>query len=237
MGGSSFVKGSIATPVTVNNGGTGATTASQALTNLGAMPISGGTLTGSITVLDLLITNGYNLKYNNNNVFLGPITSGSGGLAGQLLVSAGSTSSPTWSNNVTLSQITVDNTLGSNSTYSGLLESGTVGESVVFGDILYLKFSDGKWWKAKADSYTTTPGARMALATILANATGLLLIEGNVRYDSWSLAANKVYLSAATAGALTTTQPSTTGNQIQVLGIAKTSTTMYFRPSYDIGEK
>ena len=77
----------------------------------------------------------------------------------------------------------------------------------------------------------------MALASISANASGTLLIEGNVRYDSWAFAANKVYLSAATAGALTTTQPSTTGNQIQVLGVAKTSTTMYFKPSYDVGEK
>jgi hypothetical protein len=77
----------------------------------------------------------------------------------------------------------------------------------------------------------------MALATISANASGLVLIEGNVRLDSWSFAANKAYLSATTAGILTTTQPSTTGNQIQTLGICKTSTTMYFKPSLDVGEK
>jgi hypothetical protein len=100
-----------------------------------------------------------------------------------------------------------------------------------------LKFSDGKWWKAKADAYATTPAQRMALASISANASGTLLIEGNVRNDTWALAANKVYLSAATAGAMTTTQPSTTGNQIQTLGTAKTSTTLHFKPSLDVGEK
>ena len=76
----------------------------------------------------------------------------------------------------------------------------------------------------------------MALAAITANSVGLLLVNGWVRYDSWSLTASNVYLSAATSGALTTTQPSTTGNQIQKLGIAQTSTTMWFRPSIDVGE-
>lgn len=127
--------------------------------------------------------------------------------------------------------------LGSNNTYSGIIEIGIVGETVAFGDVLYLKFSDGKWWKAKADAYATTPAVRMAMAAISANASGVLLIEGNVRYDSWSLAARNVWLSAATAGAITTTQPSTTGNQIQFIGTAKTSTTMYFKPSSDVGEK
>ena len=75
------------------------------------------------------------------------------------------------------------------------------------------------------------------MASISANASGVLLIEGNVRYDSWSLAARNVWLSAATAGAITTTQPSSTGNQIQFIGTAKTSTTVYFKPSSDVGEK
>lgn len=132
--------------------------------------------------------------------------------------------------------LTFTSSLAANNAYRGIVETGTVGENVVFGDVLYLKFSDGKWWKAKADSYTTTPAVRMALATINANASGTLLVEGNVRYDSWAFAAAKIYLSAATAGALTSTQPSTTGNQIQVLGIAKTATTMYFKPSLDVGE-
>jgi hypothetical protein len=77
----------------------------------------------------------------------------------------------------------------------------------------------------------------MAMASISANATGILLIEGLVRYDSWSFAAANVWLSAATAGAITSTQPSTTGNQIQKIGCAFASTKLHFRPSFDIGEK
>lgn len=126
--------------------------------------------------------------------------------------------------------------LATNQSYVGVIETGTVGENVAFGDVLYLKFSDGKWWKANASGYTKTPAVRMALATITANNSGSLLVEGYVRYDSWSFATNKVYLSATTAGAITTTQPSTTGNQIQVIGDAKTSTNLYFKPSRDVGQ-
>lgn len=149
------------------------------------------------------------------------------------------TAAPNLESNLNLNNYNLNFTtsLPINQSYSGIVESGTVGENVVFGEVLYLKFSDGKWWKAKADAYATTPATRMALATISANTSGMLLIEGNVRHDSWSFAKNKVYLSAATSGSITTTQPSTTGNQIQVIGVAKTSTVMYFKPSQDVGEK
>ena len=159
-------------------------------------------------------------------------------VSGTLLANIQEDSSPDLGGNLNTNNynINVTSTL-TNQSYSGIIESGIVGENVVFGDVLYLKFSDGKWWKAKADAYTTTPAMRMALATISANGAGLMMIQGNIRYDSWSFGANKVYLSATTAGAITTTQPSTTGNQIQVLGTAKTSTTMYFKPSQDVGEK
>lgn len=159
--------------------------------------------------------------------------------SGTLMANLVEDTTPKLGGNLVVNQknIDVSATLSTNSSYSGIIETGTVGENVVFGDVLYLKFSDGKWWKAKADAYATTPALRMAMASISANASGVLLIEGNVRYDSWSLAASNVWLSAATAGAITTTQPSTTGNQIQYLGVAKTSTKMYFKPSNDVGEK
>lgn len=136
--------------------------------------------------------------------------------------------------NISVYTIDINNALSTNLSYSGLIETAAVGENVVFGDVLYLKFSDGKWWKAKADAYATTPAQRMALASISASASGTLLIQGNVRNDAWTLAANKVYLSAATAGAITTTAPSTAGNQIQTLGTAKNADVLYFNPSHDV---
>ena len=41
---------SLTIPVTIGNGGTGATTAPQALMNLGALPVAGGAMTGALTL-------------------------------------------------------------------------------------------------------------------------------------------------------------------------------------------
>lgn len=42
--------GNLATPISIANGGTSATTAASALANLGAVPLAGGTMTGLLTV-------------------------------------------------------------------------------------------------------------------------------------------------------------------------------------------
>ena len=76
--------------------------------------------------------------------------------------------------------------LAANQSFVGNYEVAVVGESVVFGDVLYFDFSTLKWRKAKADNFSTTPVQRIALETIAANGSGKLLIEGFVRYDSWS---------------------------------------------------
>lgn len=47
---------SLSTPLGVVGGGTGSTTASGALANLGALPLAGGTMTGPLTLTDGLIT-------------------------------------------------------------------------------------------------------------------------------------------------------------------------------------
>jgi hypothetical protein len=44
------------------------------------------------------------------------------------------------------------------------------------------------------------------------------------------------YLDASTAGAITTTPPSTTGQIVRVVGYAENATTFHFRPSEDYGE-
>lgn len=61
--------------VTIAQGGTGATTAEAALTNLGALPLSGGTLTGALSLASGLYAEGdtldatqYALDMNNSNI-------------------------------------------------------------------------------------------------------------------------------------------------------------------------
>jgi hypothetical protein len=146
--------------------------------------------------------------------------------------------SPALGGNLTMGTYNLDMSaaLASNQSYVGIYETATVGENVSFGDVLYLDWTTKKWYKAKADSATHTPAQRMAMASITANNSGVLLIEGFVRYDTWSFGGNAAYLSAATAGAITTTRPSTTGNQIQRLGTAFNTSKLHFKPSLDVGE-
>jgi hypothetical protein len=66
-----------------------------------------------------------------------------------------------------------------------------------------------------------------------ASDTKTFLVLGFARNDSWDAltAGSFIYLSAATAGKMTNTAPSSTDNVIQVLGWAKTTKLIFFNPS------
>jgi hypothetical protein len=115
-------------------------------------------------------------------------------------------------------------------TATGIKTTETVGESVAFGDILYLK-SDGKWWKSDADAATTMPALRMALATASADATCLMLCQGWARNDAWSFTVGGILYASATAGAMTQTQPDGCGDQVQTVGVAYHADKVWFAPS------
>lgn len=132
--------------------------------------------------------------------------------------------------------IDLEETLGTDHTWCGLTCSGTAGENLVFGDICYLK-SDGKYWKADADAAATMPGAAMALASISADASGLFLKIGFVRDDSWSaLTIGGIVYASTTAGAITQTAPSGSGDQVQELGYAETAVIIWFNPNTTLVE-
>jgi hypothetical protein len=55
------------------------------------------------------------------------------------------------------------------------------------------------------------------------------LFNGIARDDSWTwTVGGLMYLSAATAGAMTQTAPSDTNNVIAILGVALSATTVFF---------
>ena len=127
------------------------------------------------------------------------------------------------------------NSLGSDHSYHGEVIEGTAGENLIFGDFIYFKFSDGRWWKASASAYATARCRGIALASINTGNAGDIFLKGIIRDDSWNWTAAEVWLST-TAGMGTNTQPSTTGNQIQYLGLALSADLLFFLPSQDIGE-
>jgi hypothetical protein len=130
------------------------------------------------------------------------------------------------------------NALASNYTYSGIIDSQPVGETVVFGMLLYFNWTDKEWKLAKANASTTMPGLRIALESKTDGQTCKMLVKGYIRDDvDFEFTGAMVYVSAgATAGLMTSTVPSTAGNQIQRVGVAKSADILFFSPSIDVGE-
>lgn len=126
--------------------------------------------------------------------------------------------------------------------YSGLVSLVTVGENVVGGDTLFLQ-NDGEYYKSDADAAASMPVKVMAVETILADATGLVLHEGYYRNDdryAWTPGAGAANLLFAhtVAGQLVqlANQPAGAGDQVQVCGWIVNANQLYFRPSLEIVE-
>ncbi len=127
--------------------------------------------------------------------------------------------------------IELDDGLGTNQTYEGVTIDDTVGESVDFGNLLYMK-SDGKWWKASivVANGAEFPVTAMAVAPINANASGKLLLNGTVRNDAWSFSTlGKVYCGVDYPSHI---QPSNSGHTVQIVGISLDADRMYFNPDH-----
>lgn len=125
---------------------------------------------------------------------------------------------------------------GSDHTYSGTVATMTAGENLTIGQLCYRK-SDGKWWLADADAATTMPGLAMATDSISADATGVFLLSGFLRDDTfdWTVGglvyAGSGATSTHTAGAINQAAPNGSGDQVQIIGYAYTADILYFNPS------
>jgi len=123
-------------------------------------------------------------------------------------------------------------------TASGMLINMTAGENLAFGNTVYCK-SDGKLWKANADVVGTMPTVAIAAAAVTANNSGLFLTYGAAHVHTlapaWTLG-GMIY-TAKTAGGLTQDVSGyTTGDQVQILGIAVAADVILFNPSYVLVE-
>jgi hypothetical protein len=118
-----------------------------------------------------------------------------------------------------------------NATWIGLTITGTAGETITIGQVLYYK-SDAKWYKAKADASSTSEGIiGIATANIASSATGTILIYGFMEYASWSFtAAAPEYISAATAGAITGSKPTSAGHYVKRIGWAYDTDVLFVNP-------
>jgi len=99
--------------------------------------------------------------------------------------------------------------------------------SVGFGAALHID-TDGNLIEADASSDAATPCQALALETGTGNKS--VLLTGFIKNNTWSLTAgSRVYLST-TSGTFSHTAPSGSGEQVQVLGYAVSSTVLFFNP-------
>lgn len=102
------------------------------------------------------------------------------------------------------------------------LTNGDAGAHAL-GDVVYISAADtGK--KAKADATGTKDAIAFATGAVSSAASGIYQSDGLITGLSGLTAGAVYYLSAATAGVMTTTAPSTTGQWVVRLGIAKSTT-------------
>lgn len=126
--------------------------------------------------------------------------------------------------------ITIAANAGASDSGLGTMQ-GTAGEALSAYDLCYLN-SDGTYHKANAGTVTTMPGLVLAGSDFSAAQAGSFIRRGQIvnKNWSWGTIGGFVYADPATAGALTQTLPSQSGNQVQIVGVALSATQIDFDP-------
>jgi len=112
----------------------------------------------------------------------------------------------------------------------GVTTDVTVDENTVgFGAALHID-SDGNQIMADADGTAVIPCHFLAAEA----GTGVkkVLLVGFITNSSWSWTPGEPIYVSTTAGQLTQTAPSTTGDRVQIVGYAMSATTMFFNPDF-----
>lgn len=129
----------------------------------------------------------------------------------------------------------VDNLVnGGDITVTSVIVTGTAGEDVGVGNVVYLKSSDGKWYKTDADTEATVNQVQLGIAQSTATTnnaiTSGVMIKGIDSNQSGGTAGQIGYVGN-TAGSIITSP----GTVAKAIGNFKTTTDFYFDPAfYDV---
>ena len=127
-------------------------------------------------------------------------------------------------------------------TYSGITANFVAGEDLEDGEVVYLKTSDGKLWKAVATAAATSRAIAMCTADVSADAEGTFLLQGfahfATNFPTYTVGA-VVYTPEAEAGGKNVPEeaaPDSDGDFVQILGHAATANILYFNPDSTVIE-
>lgn len=113
-----------------------------------------------------------------------------------------------------------------------IVVEGNAGETLADGDLIYLKSADDRWWKADADTASTVENVILGIAQGAGTAgnqiTNGIMLRGVDDAQSGLTAGTKYYASN-TAGDIS----SSAGTKEVTVGIAKSTTELYFEPRFD----
>lgn len=132
--------------------------------------------------------------------------------------------------------IKLDPALSADGKWNGITVTGTAGVALAFGDIVYFAVADSRWELAKADAAATSFG-KIGICVLAAAGDGSatnILLWGTVRADTAFPALTvgaPVFISAATAGDITSTAPTGTTNfVVRIVGYGNTADELFFCP-------
>lgn len=112
---------------------------------------------------------------------------------------------------------------------SGVTNYGEIVTDIMPAGTALFMNSAGKYEKADAGSVSTMPCVALALET--GTGSKQVLLQGYIRNDSWNFIPGAPVYISPTAGTLTQTIPSETGQQVQIVGYASKANTVYFNPN------
>lgn len=116
---------------------------------------------------------------------------------------------------------TITSSSGANNTWSGYaISSGTAAVTITQWQVLYMDGSS-TWRLADANGSGTYPARGISAVPLdPSDAVTALVVRGIVRNDSWAWTPGGTIYLSTTAGGLTQTAPSTSGDKVQQVGFA-----------------
>jgi hypothetical protein len=121
-------------------------------------------------------------------------------------------------------------------TATGLTAQMLAGGAIGAFQTVCIHTTTGEVVISDADAIGTMPVIGIAPAAITDTHTGTILLQGFIRDDDWNWTLGGILYASGTAGAMTQTAPTGSGDFVQAVGIALSADVVYFNPALTLVE-